>query len=457
MTRKKILSPFQILMVVVAVFSLIFNSCPELKEDPISNVVKVKGDLTISKWLGELQKIYDNGVYVILDLTECEVSDPPSEVLRQEGVYVQFNPMPDISLGKKFIEAIILPDEARAISHATALDYDKPTGEIDKEISDKSAFRHFSNLYSVTGKNIISIGNFAFFNRASLEKVDFPRVTHIYQGAFMGCAGFRNANFDLVKTISIRAFEGCTGLKTVNIPDITYIDHGAFKNCKSLESVNFPRVTIIDQDAFNGCTGLKEVMFFTATKIGNNAFRNCTSLKTARFWGGKNRTTSGHPVTVGGTPPFDTDSVVFYPHSMRGCKSLETLDIRNAWNVYFAGGSLADIGTHLRLLLFDDDGARSYGHPQTDNYLGNPPQLLPLAEGAPDNGKLTLKSIILSLPVSLPTPGFTTVDNMNGGAPGYVGLRYDIEGRYTKEGEDANGDPIDVPSVDVIVQRRSGE
>jgi len=443
----KFLKP--ILTITLVLFSILLSACPPLEEDPLeSTITAPAGPLDTGKWLGILQQIHDRGMLVTLDLSACTVSN--DEIFRrahQDGTpysdngnpyddYNQFNPLSGFSLGKKFITSIILPDDATMICNATNdIDLENLPG-VDKN---KSAFMEFTNLRSVSGKNVRLIGNLAFMERTSLETVDFPRAVHILSFAFYGC----------------------TGLKEVRIEYARDILPGAFENCTNLEKVDLPYVGTISQYAFRNCSSLTEVSFPYATVIGGEAFKNCTSLKTARFHANPAHTPpTDHPLKPwfdkngSWDPPIDdkkvnvalpcsNDSVIFHPYAFRGCKSLETLDVRNAWNVFFFEGALADIGTHLDLHLFDDNGTKSFGHPQTFAYLGG-------VENGIHHGDVTLRSITIIAPVVSPPDDSQIVkyyDDVR------TGIFHDIRGRYGYYFEDTKDNDGNVTSYRVTVRR----
>jgi len=75
-----------------------------------------------------------------------------------------------------------------------------------------------------------------------------------------------------------------------------------------------------------------------------------------------------------------------------GCKALEVLNVRNAWNVSFYENVLANIGSAIDIYLFDepDQGAlnTSFGHPLKNvEFLGK-------------NVTVTLKKIYFFAPVN---------------------------------------------------------
>jgi len=350
-----------------------------------------------SNWKIILEAIEKTEKYIDLDLSNCTL---------ESQSYSYFFPDFAVSTGKDKIVSIILPD--------TATDITGGTGESN------SAFKHFTNLKHASGENIIHIGNWAFYNCTKLEEANFPNVTEINLGVFYNCINLKEANFPeaveiisnafrncknlvsvsapKVETIGTYAFYDCTNLAEINLLAVTKIYQNAFGNCSSLTKADFPLVEILGNEAFRNCASLIEVdfplvvtvnprtfidcknlvaaSFASAEKIGNEAFRNCVNLETAEFLGNPDRISVGPPLQkwiadkTGASGVVVDDSVIIFDYAFFGCKALKKLDIRNAWNVFFAVNSLANIGEHLELLLFDDNGTKSYGHPQVAWFFG---------------------------------------------------------------------------------------
>ncbi|MCL2793136.1 MAG: leucine-rich repeat domain-containing protein [Spirochaetaceae bacterium] len=298
------------------------------------------GDMTnaASNWQELLQTIANAGLYVELDLTACTM------------VGTNFNPVSSISTGKNYIVSIDLPTVSTSIAGGTPGSPTIPT------------FAHFTNLESVSGADITSIGivaftgctslttaNFpaattigfqAFAGCTNLTTADFPLVTGIASNAFLNCTSLTTVDFPLVTIIGNWAFEGCISLATVNFPALTSIGEGAFRNCASLTTVDFPLVTIIGRDAFVNCTSLTSVSFPLVTIIDSATFANCTNLTSASF-------------------PLVTSMGwnVFF-----GCTSLTTVDfplVTNIGNGAFSGcTALADVtlGTITEANFHTDSG-----------------------------------------------------------------------------------------------------
>jgi len=140
-----------------------------------------------SGWRTLLTSIESTGDYINLDLSACTMSG------------TSFNPDYTVETGKKYIVSIILPTIATSIEAGSFAGY--------------SAFKNFSNIISVSGENIITIGDFGFSNTSGGDKplsVNFPKVTTIGQSAFLN-----------------------RHLSTLNIPNVTNIKASAFADNSS--------------------------------------------------------------------------------------------------------------------------------------------------------------------------------------------------------------------------------
>ena len=140
----------------------------------------------------------------------------------------------------------------------------------------------------VSGNDVTSIGDGAFYNCSGLTSVTIPdSVTSIGSSAFEDCSGLTSVTIpDGVTSIGYYAFSGCSGLTSVTIPNsVTSIWSYAFYNCSGLTSVTIPNsVTKIGGSAFYDCSGLASVTIpDSVTSIGDGAFYNCSGLTSATF------------------------------------------------------------------------------------------------------------------------------------------------------------------------------
>jgi hypothetical protein len=314
-----------------------------------------------------------------------------------------------------------------------------------------SAFRDFTNLRSVKGQSIEVIGRYAFYGLKNLREVDLS-----FAGGGASASPATPPASDAVVTpangyfehIGSFAFSGCSSLTTINFPSASIIGVGAFQDCTSLTVIGelaFRNVWRINDEAFKGCTKLTTVTFRNATKIGAEAFANCTSLRTAAFLANPDRLPPFDPAFPDDyhplesyinnpniVPPITYESVIFYARAFVGCTYLQNLEIPNAWNVYFAAGSLASIGKSLTMRLFDHgddyvaDNRRSYGHPQTDDFLGH-------RAGGSSITPRTIESITFILPRVTPaaTSRFEATPDIEVTTTIKIAPLYrDINGRY---------------------------
>ena len=240
-----------------------------------------------SGWRELLVAINTASKYVDLDLSMCSMTG------------TEFDPDDSITTGKNKITAITLPDTAISIVDGT-YPYNLP-------------FRSFTNLMSVSGAGVTSIGNDAFFNCYALERVSLPAATTIGWNAFAYCIALENISFPIVTSIRDYAFGGCTALKSANLPQLTTIDGRTFAYCTALKSISLPAVATIGSNPFIECISLTTIILIgsgdltliedgkalvhnnttliaypsahgditlnTITTIGSNAFYRCTMLE----------------------------------------------------------------------------------------------------------------------------------------------------------------------------------
>ena len=181
-----------------------------------------------------------------------------------------------------------------------------------------------SNLNYVTiGNKVSSIGNKAFDNCSSLEKVIIPNkdiknwcsikfsnstdnplyyahhlysdenteitelvipdgVPNIQDYAFYGCSNFESVDIpNSVTNIGSYAFYGCSKLNTVSLSaQLDSIKNYTFYGCSSLNEINIPDgVTSIGSYAFYGCSKLNTVSLpAQLDSIKNYTFYGCSSL-----------------------------------------------------------------------------------------------------------------------------------------------------------------------------------
>ena len=134
------------------------------------------------------------------------------------------------------------------------------------------------------GKDVVGIGDSAFFCCRSLTSIEIPSsVTSIGEGAFAYCNSLTSIEIpNSVTSIGDSAFCGCDSLTSVTIPNsVTSIGNWAFCDCSSLTSVTIPSsVTSIGGLAFGYCSSLTSIEIpSSVTSIASSAFSGCDLLK----------------------------------------------------------------------------------------------------------------------------------------------------------------------------------
>jgi hypothetical protein len=151
------------------------------KDNPIRLPIQIDLSNDSNNWELLLNNIEEGGKYVELDLSVCPFTNNA------------FDPGTSSSNGKEYIVSIVLPDAAKSIRGRSM---------------NGSAFLRFTNLKSVSGKNVETVGYRAFSSRNVLETADFPKATKIDD----------------------QAFDGCSALKTISLPVTEIIGNGVFSN-----------------------------------------------------------------------------------------------------------------------------------------------------------------------------------------------------------------------------------
>jgi hypothetical protein len=383
------------LIAAVIIFALALSACPPIDEegDDDSNIVTLSFSepLDSNAWTKIVIAVGNQEGNVNLDLKGCTYvetnesggglikvivddgsytipSPPPPGWIDPRPKYIAFNPVPDFEWGQEKIISIILPDDAQMVNQAIM---DEEIGTVpENDARKKTAFLYFKNLYSVSGKNVVLIGNYAFAGCTSLREVDFPRVGHKVTDDELEEIDIDNDENKMSDgyraDIGHYAFMNCTALTEAVFNAAAVIGKDSFKGCTGLTKISFPRVWHIGKNAFEDCKNLAEIRFESVTKIGDSAFKNCSMIKAAYFDASPDPGTN--PTTI------KYDSVIFGSSAFSGCKALEKLDIRNAWNVFFNEGVLENTGSEIEIYLYDDDSdtpdQTCWGHPQTKKLLG---------------------------------------------------------------------------------------
>lgn len=178
------------------------------------------------------------------------------------------------------------------------------------------------------GKNVESIGLYAFSDCKALEYITIPEgVTSVGDYAFYFCESLECAVIPKgAVSVGDSAFTPCYRLKRVSFPAGATIGSAeVFKTCYALERVVFPHgVTSFGNNYFQNCLALKEVYLpDSVTSLGDYCFSGCHSLLGI---------TLPDSVTTTGKYCFQSYSMrkISFPETMT---SIGTYCIYNCYNV----------------------------------------------------------------------------------------------------------------------------
>ena len=138
----------------------------------------------------------------------------------------------------------------------------------------------------ILSKNLISIGNYAFYECSSLTNIEIPEgVTSIGNEAFSS-SGISSIEIpESVVSIGDRVFY-VSSIRNIKIPgSVKTIPNRAFQQCSFLENVEISEgVTSIGENAFSSCYSLNSILIPKSVKnISEGAFRGWDSNQTIYF------------------------------------------------------------------------------------------------------------------------------------------------------------------------------
>lgn len=135
----------------------------------------------------------------------------------------------------------------------------------------------------IGGRNVTSIGDYAFQNSSGLAGVELPEgLTAVGRYSFQNCSNLLEINLPEGMTrLGDYAFQNCESLAEAKLPGkLKEIGGCAFQNCSGLKAVELPEgMTVIGRSSFSSCSGLENVgLPESLTAIGDYAFYGCSSL-----------------------------------------------------------------------------------------------------------------------------------------------------------------------------------
>jgi len=170
------------------------------------------------------------------------------------------------------------------------------------------------------GSGVASIGDYAFYDCASMTSVDIPStVKSIGQSAFFNCTSLTSISIPSgVETVKGYAFYRCSAATSLTLPEgLKTIDYSAFSYCSSLSSVTLPS---------------------TLTTLGSGAFDYCDMLAEIK-------TASGGSFSSEGGVLFNADktTLILYPLGKTGKTYDVPTGVTSITNYAFRGSSLSSI------------------------------------------------------------------------------------------------------------------
>ncbi len=166
--------------------------------------------------------------------------------------------------------------KARAFKDCTGM---QNIGEFQREVRvENHAFYGDINLLRVKLEKIIELGEYSFFNCATMEangKFN-DAVKEIPKSCFSGCDYLGEIDFNNVEILHEWSFVNSTRLKVTNTKKLKKIGHSALLNtCKTnaIETFDTDSLEEIDEDGC-GFMNVKKLNLKNLKKIGKRAFRN---------------------------------------------------------------------------------------------------------------------------------------------------------------------------------------
>ena len=118
---------------------------------------------------------------------------------------------------------------------------------------------------------LTTIGDYAFYQCASLSVLDLPNVENMKQYAFQGCVSLARVSLPKFSTDENvnGLFDGCAALTDVYVPTLQYVGWSMFRSCANLKKIDLPRARYINSLAFRS-TELKVLILRRETLCGLN-------------------------------------------------------------------------------------------------------------------------------------------------------------------------------------------
>ena len=210
------------------------------------------------------------------------LTEPISSVSESHYYYLNLDLSDCITDNKDFIANELFSENVR--NRIVSLILPDCFETIHRKSDDMFVYKDLPILQSITGKNILSIDNYAFQGCNTLLSIDFPKATKISDCAFQYNRKLKTVNLPNVKNLGEFSFAGCSSLISLKLLNVTKIDDYAFFYCNSIKSIEVNNVISIGKGAFEGCESLESIDLPNIHGVDKTVFKNCNSLKTVNLF-----------------------------------------------------------------------------------------------------------------------------------------------------------------------------
>lgn len=180
---------------------------------------------------------------------------------------------------------------------------------------DMLALRLNNTLKEYMSDEVVYVGNYAFYNTTSLERVDLPNCLEVSTACFQNCKALKSVSFPSCTAAGGTVFRGCSALTDVHFPVLEYTSTYIFAECSALEHISLPKVKQLGGAAFHTCPLLKYADLSAATSIGAMAFQNCSALETVIIRQDQIMCSLAATTAFAGTPIASGTGYIYVPSS----------------------------------------------------------------------------------------------------------------------------------------------
>ncbi|WNY25680.1 leucine-rich repeat domain-containing protein [Methanolapillus millepedarum] len=192
------------------------------------------------------------------------------------------------------------------------------------------AFENNEKIISVTGNEINSVGENAFYFCLNLTKIELPNATTFGHYAFTSCSNLTEVALPNATTFEDYVFNECSNLIEIELPNAITFGNYTFYSCPNLTKIVLPNATTFGIYSFAFCSNLTEIELPNATTFGNESFGSCSNLTEIEL---PNATTFG-------TGAFDScsnltevalsNATTFGDDAFDSCSNLTEIELPNA-------------------------------------------------------------------------------------------------------------------------------